>query len=598
MSDHDSPPNSLRSLAGHLLKPAKDLFDEKLPSGVGYLHTTGSVCLFLIALQAVTGILMAMYYAPSPDVAWESVRFVDNEVPFGGIIHGLHHWGSSAFVVMAVVHMLRVFAFGAYKGDRRWTWVAGVALFGVVLAFGFTGYLLPWDMKAYFGTKVGANITASLPLIGESLKKIMLGGERIGELTLPRFYALHVLVLPATLLTLAILHLQLVRLYGITPPWRRVGDEPEGERVFFPTQALRDVSMVILVFVVLLVLASTWGASLGAKADPASTSYAPHPEWYFLGLQQLLRYFPGESQIIATVFIPGGFFLSLLLLPFIDRNPERSLKKRPMAILFSSAACVAAVGLTYEGSRQLTMERKMLAELQIETLADQVARLKREAQEDADLEGRGEAGMSLTLTEFVVGDKEFEFDQATVDYGGRIYEALKCGQCHNTTATGQGDNLPPSLAYAGNRFQASWTVGYMRDVPRRRYEKKYRRPLTRMPDYRMKPSELRGIAAFLSSLRRNELFEKEAKDFEGATKSQIEQGRELFELEACAHCHVLGGRGKTRGPDLTGAGTRLNAPFIFQMIKTPQSLIPEGEMEDSFMNDEEILALTLYLMTQ
>lgn len=598
MSDRASPPHSLRSLADSLLKPVRDLLDERLPDGVGYWHTTGSICLFLVGLQGVTGILMALYYTPSPDAAWESVRFVDDEVMFGRIVHGLHHWGSSAFVVMAVVHMLRVFAFGAYKGDRRWTWVVGVALLGVVLAFGFTGYLLPWDMKAYFGTKVGANIMSSVPVVGESLKKLALGGERIGELTLPRFYALHVLVLPLTLLALVLLHLKLVRLYGITPPWRRVGEELKGETVFFPGQALRDIAMVSLVFVLLLVLAGGPGAGLGAKADPASTTYAPHPEWYFLGLQQLLRYFPGKTQIIATVIIPGGFFLFLLLVPFVDRNPERALRKRPVAVMLCTTLLVAVVGLTYEGRLQLRIERRVLAELQIESLADQVARLKKEANEDADLEGKGEAGMSLTLTEFVVGGKGLEFDRATIDYGARIYEGLKCGQCHNTAETGHGDNMPPSLAFAGNRFQPGWTISYMRDVPRRRYEKKYRRPIMRMPDYRMKPNELRGIAAYLSSLTRPELFEKEAGEFETATEEQIKQGRELFELEACLHCHVLNGKGKTRGPDLTGAGSRLKAPFMFQMIKNPQSLVPGGEMEDSFMNDNEILALTLYLMTQ
>lgn len=582
MSDSESPPAGLRPLLRRLTAPVRELMDERLPQGVGLFQTTGSLCLFMAAVQVVTGILMAFYYTPSPDVAWESVRYVEEQVSFGRIIHGLHHWGSSGFVVAIFIHLLRVFTFGAYKGERRWTWIAGVGLLVVVLGFGFTGYLLPWDMKAYFGTKVGTNIAGYVPWVGPYARRFLLGGSEIGELTLPRFYALHALVLPLSLLALIGLHLYLVRLYGITSPWTRVGaDAPMGD-TFFPRQALRDSTVASLAFAVLLTLAWNFGGNLGEKADPTSTTFAPHPEWYFLGLQQLLRYFQGPYQIIGTVVVPLGGLLLLLLTPFLDRNPERRLSKRPIAAAVAMLGVAAVVGLTLEGYRQLRLERLELAKAAPES--------ELPAEAGGEPAGEAEAQEDTASLEFVS-------DPGVAAFGKTLYETLRCADCHNAPEAGQEKNIPPSLAHAGDRFSPQWMLTYLKEVPPRRYDRKDRLPMLRMPDYRLKPNELRGLTAYLMSLREPDRFAFEGVSFGEPTTEEIQAGQAHFEAESCLQCHVLDGAGARSAPELDGVGSRLRPEFIYAIVLDPQSLVPGTTMEESLLNEQEIYELTQYLVS-
>ncbi|MDO8462041.1 MAG: cytochrome b N-terminal domain-containing protein [Deltaproteobacteria bacterium] len=201
------------------------LFDRKIPKGVGWIYALGSASLFLLILQAVTGILLAMSYSAAPDHAYASVQYITEQIPMGAIIRGLHKWGASFMVIVVTLHMIRVYFMGAYKFPRELTWVLGVLIWLVVIGFGFTGYLLPWDQKGYWATMVGANLAGQAPFIGEAASKVLRGGEALGAITLTRFYAIHVLVLPASLLTLVGLHLFLVVRQGISaPPERDKGE--------------------------------------------------------------------------------------------------------------------------------------------------------------------------------------------------------------------------------------------------------------------------------------------------------------------------------------------------------------------------------------
>lgn len=560
-----------------LTRPMREFLDEPLPLGVGLLHTTGSMCLFMAGLMIVTGILMSLHYVPSPDVAWESINYTREHVAFGRVIHGLHHFGSSAFVVLACLHMLRVFVFGAYKGGRKWTWVVGVFLFAVVLGFGFTGYLLPWDMKAFFGTRVGTNIVGSVPVVGGWAKALLLGGEEISELTLPRFYALHAIVLPAVLVVLIATHIYFVRLYGITQPWKRLGEATRyGAERFFPAQALRDSVAVLVLAVVLVMMAVGVGAELEAKADPTVSTYAPHPEWYFLGLQQILRYFSGPWQIVGTVIIPGGFFLALLALPFIDRNPERSLRRRPVVVATAIAVPLLISTLTFQGYLALVEERGILAALNPLEEADEVVEATALPAEPAPL----------------------EFSDAIISFGGRLYGRLKCASCHEVPEAGNGPNIPPGLSFTGDQFRPEWLVDYLAEVPPRRYGRRGRRPLDRMPDFKLNNYERRAMAAYLGTQKRPELFDGVDLEFlDDARPEAIARGRELFEVGTCSACHSINGLGGKNAPDLGGAGSRLRAEFIVQMLKDPEALIPGTEMPSAFLEDDEIEALTLYVLS-
>ena len=176
------------------LKPVqKTLLDEPIPGGASWIYVFGSATLFLFLTQAITGMFLAVYYAPTPDHAYDSVQFIMKDVLFGSFVRGLHHWGASAMVVMIGLHMLQTFLYGAYKPPREVMWMVGVVLFLIVMAFAFTGYLLPWDQTAYWATQVGINMVGTVPLIGDDLARILRGGEMLGALTLTRFFAVHVL---------------------------------------------------------------------------------------------------------------------------------------------------------------------------------------------------------------------------------------------------------------------------------------------------------------------------------------------------------------------------------------------------------------------
>ena len=195
----------------------ESIFLRKIPK-VNWLFTLGSATLFVGVIQGITGILLTIYYVPSPDHAYDSVQYITNEVVGGWFIRGLHHYAASALVVLCVLHMLRVIIHGAYKFPREFTWITGVFLLLIVIGFGFTGYLLPWDQKAYWATTVGTEIAGTPPIIGDFLLNVIRGGKELSEVTLARFFGVHIWVLPASLLIFVFVHLYLIIKNGISAP--------------------------------------------------------------------------------------------------------------------------------------------------------------------------------------------------------------------------------------------------------------------------------------------------------------------------------------------------------------------------------------------
>jgi quinol-cytochrome oxidoreductase complex cytochrome b subunit len=191
------------------------VFDRNVPK-VNWWYTLGSASLFLFVLQIVTGIFLTVYYVPSPDHAYDSVQYIMNEVAFGWLIRGIHHWGATLMVLFVFIHMLRTFYFAAYKYPREITWITGVILLLATLGMGFTGYLLPWNQRAYWATTVGTEIPGTAPFIGEFLMRIMRGGSELSAVTLARFFSVHIWFLPAIILLLIGIHLYLVIRIGIT----------------------------------------------------------------------------------------------------------------------------------------------------------------------------------------------------------------------------------------------------------------------------------------------------------------------------------------------------------------------------------------------
>jgi menaquinol-cytochrome c reductase cytochrome b subunit len=213
-----------------LVGATKYFLFRKVPSDISWYHTLGSATLTAFIVQVVTGVILAMYYKPDPNSAYESIQHITNDLTLGWLVRGMHRWGASVFIILMFFHMARVFLFGAYKFPRELNWIIGVLILATGMFEGFTGYLLPWDQTAYWASVVGININGTGPFIGPFLASFLRGGAEIGPEMLPRFYALHMLAIPGALFALIGLHLYLVVRLGVSPnPWskRQAGDERE-----------------------------------------------------------------------------------------------------------------------------------------------------------------------------------------------------------------------------------------------------------------------------------------------------------------------------------------------------------------------------------
>jgi len=313
------------------------MLNEPVPGGSRWAYVFGSILLFIFIMQAVTGVLLMFYYVPTADHAYASTQYIIHNVDYGWFLLGYHFWGSTAMVVCVFAHMSQVFLWGAYKKPRELVWLIGLALFGIVMGFGFTGYLLPWDQRAYWATTVGVEIMDKTPLLGDFMARFLKGGATPGQMTLSRFFVIHVMVLPAALMGLAGLHVFLFRKAGPAGPFRGSVEEIKAKTdYFFPRQIWKDMVGMVLVFLIICSLAIWEPVVLLEEAAPDPGDYHPEPEWYFLFLFQLLRLkvFAGEfGQFLGAIALPGAFMALLAALPFIDRSPERNIFKRPIALI-------------------------------------------------------------------------------------------------------------------------------------------------------------------------------------------------------------------------------------------------------------------------
>jgi quinol-cytochrome oxidoreductase complex cytochrome b subunit len=292
----------------------------------------GGMTLFLIGVQVVTGILLLLYYRPSADHAYESVQFIVSQVQFGWLIRNIHSWSANLLIGLAFAHMFSVFFLKSYRKPRELTWVTGALLLFLMLGFGFSGYLLPWNKLAFFATTVGTGIAGSVPFVGHFVMRFLRGGDQVTGATLTRFYGFHVAVLPAILTVLVGLHVLLVQFQGMSVPIGVEKARRPGERIrempFFPNYVLRDVMAWYVALAALAALAALYPWELGAKADPfAAVPAGIRPEWYFLAMFQTLKLIPAHVLgLVGEQLGVIGFGLAGLLLvavPFLDRRANR-----------------------------------------------------------------------------------------------------------------------------------------------------------------------------------------------------------------------------------------------------------------------------------
>jgi len=531
-----------------------------MPKGVNWPQTIGSSLLALIALQIITGVLLSLYYSPNANAAYESVHYIEQQVIFGSIIRGVHYFAASGMVILIFLHIVRTFFYGAYKPPRQWTWIFGVLLLLIVLGFAFTGYLLPWDMKSYFATKVGINIGGITPVIGKYLTKIMQGGSEMGTMTLSRFFSLHVIVLPLLLVLLVGVHLFYIRLHGSTPPGLKEGEPVEYPNRFYPLQLFRDSLVAFVVVAVIVLLAAQFGAPLEEKANPNDTSYIPRPDWYFYSLFQLLKIFEGKLEIIGAIILPGAFFTLLILLPFLDKNPERRLSKRPIAVSLGTVFIFSILSLTAWGAYEGSEAKKLMA-------------AKRE-----------------TVTVEGEIDKPFVVNP---QLGQLLYTELKCGECHDQVS--QGENIPPGLEFSGNKYRQAWLIDYLRNPHRIRWQRKDERPIIRMPDFDLTLEEATNLSAFLQNNLQNNKFPQPEFDWAEADSEMVESGQDLFFEYGCFGCHKIAEEGQNLAPELSRVGKKLLESYLFHLIKAPNRIIPGTTMKDFQLEDEEVEDIVAYL---
>lgn len=308
----------IENLMDHALK-------ENIPGGSRWRYVWGSTLTFAFMVQILTGFFLWTAYSPSAQTAWPSVYYIQHEMLGGWVLRGIHHFTAQVMILLLGLHLLQVVLDGAYRAPREMNFWFGLVLLHLVLALSLTGYLLPWDQKGYWATKVATNILGIAPVFGTAVQRVLMGGPDYGHHTLTRFFALHAGVLPSLIMVLMVGHIYLFRRHGIT------AKEPlrKADETFWPEQLLKDSIACLLVMATVMALVlrhailggdGPLGAELGAPADPTEPYSAARPEWYFLFMFQFLKYFPSSSEVWGAIIIPNLVLVFFFLMPFIGKS--------------------------------------------------------------------------------------------------------------------------------------------------------------------------------------------------------------------------------------------------------------------------------------
>jgi len=369
------------------------VYPVKVPARVlkiRYSYRLGYIATVLFTVLLVTGIYLMFFYTPSVNSAYGDMQQLRTGVGFGQLIRNVHRWSAHLMVLVVVLHLVRTFFAGAYKRPRQFNWVLGMMLFAITLGFSFTGYLLPWDQLSYWAVTVGTGLVHYIPLVGNAISNVLIGGDQIGQATLQRFYALHVAVLPVVLALILMIHIWRVRKDGfavtrggtgafaeehtevevepvVLPPSTTADDGSRvrllgvvdresvtaeerltDDTVFtWPHMLVRHVVVGLGTVAVVLALGIAFQAPLRGIANPNETPEPAKAPWYFVGLQELLNHF---DPLVAGIMIPLAFMATLFVLPYIDRNPATEARNRKVAIIIFSIVLTAAVVLTIIGA--------------------------------------------------------------------------------------------------------------------------------------------------------------------------------------------------------------------------------------------------------
>ncbi len=509
-----------------------EAFDRRVPRQVpSFSKSLGVGLAFAFLLQIITGITLGAAYAPTTTDAWGSLYTLETRTLFGSFVRGLHHFGASATVILAALHMTQVLMSGAYRRPRSRNWVLGVVMLFLVLGLALTGYLLPWDQHGYWSTRVATGIIAEAPF-GGLLQTLLLGGDDYGNATLSRFFALHTFVLPAVLGLLTVFHVASYLKHGPRPPRTPPSAPPRPTLPYFPYQLVRDLVVMLVVLATLAALALVLGAPLEAPADPAS-DYQARPEWYFLFLYQLLQFFEGPLVFVGTTVLPALGALFLIGIPFIDRNKsEADTPSRLVRVAFLGMLAVVG-GLTA---------------LAIATDASD------EDFQKARVAARERAELAISLA-----------DRGGVDGLGRVvllegldlYHDKGCASCHDDAEV-----AAPRLSGFATLERA---VAFLADPDGERFFKGT--PLEgEMPESGLSPEDDRAMASWLMGLP--------------APAEDLARARKLFLSGECSTCH----NDPEAGPRARGYDPKIAGPEIggWMSYEWTRGLIRDATHPDYF----------------
>jgi ubiquinol-cytochrome c reductase cytochrome b subunit len=557
---------------------------ENIPGGARWRYVWGSTLVFCLFVQAVTGIFLWTAYAPSSQTAWESVYFIQDEMTGGWLLRGLHHYTAHVMVVLLVLHLMQVVIDGAYKAPREVNFWFGLALLLLVLALSLTGYLLPWDQKGFWATKVATNLVAVVPVIGRALQTVVIGGAEYGHHTLTRFFALHAGVLPATVTALVVAHVALFRRHGITA--KEPGRRPDA--AFWPDQVLQDAVACLAVLATVLFLIvrhrlldghGPLGPELGAPADPSEPYSAARPDWYFLFLFQFLKYFPGKTEIWGAVVLPGLVFGLVALMPVIGRwKLGHRFNVGLLGCLIVGAGWLTALAVREDRRNPTYLEAVRAADRN-------AARVRELAKSPAGIPAEG----AVTL---------LRNDPLT--QGPKIF-AARCASCHRYDGHDGRGHVPrdPQSASDLKGFATrEWLAGLLDPdriattnyfgATRHRNGKMVKFVRDKVANFPPeKRAQLPKVIAALSA--EAQLKANIAADERDA--ALIEEGRGLVrDTFGCTDCHPFHEKdGAATAPDLTGYGSR---KWLIAFIANPQHADFYGERNDRMpaFGQEQILS--------
>jgi ubiquinol-cytochrome c reductase cytochrome b subunit len=526
------------------------------PATIGeasFAYVFGAVLVFLLVLEAVTGLALAAFYAPATTDAWASVAYVQDQVTLGWFLRGLHYHGASALVIIAGLHLVQTAVVGGYKKPRELVWWLGILLMVLILAWAVTGYVLRWDQAGFYANKVEMEITAATPLVGGLIKKLALGGNDYGNLTLTRFYALHVLVLPVIVGAVIWGHAALARKLGATPLHAHEG--PGVPR--WPEQTLRNAVAIAMVFTVLVVyVVAVHGVALAAPADP-SQAYDARPLWYFRWLFEL-RELSGRAEKIVALVVPAIVAGALIALPLIDREPTHALRRRA-PYLGGLAGLLAVITALTAASFAADARNSKLAERVAR--ADQRAQLARKLARDNGVPATGAADVFMT----------------SPMARGRALFATRCKSCHDPDSM---ERKGPVIASGhGGR---DWIRAFIKNPSGEPFWglTKLAKTDAAMKSFSQMPqADLEGIIELIYS-------ESGATDVDADRRKH---GLEVFEI-ACSDCHAReDGMPGSSAPGLAGLGTRA---YYRSFIANPKSALHMGKDKSQMPRFDKELGVT------